>query len=384
MSSCTVPVTISPAQNENATPTSTQKNPWPHINSFSVSNDNITPGENVTLSWDTSNADVVSIDSGIGRVNPAGSIEVSPQVTTRYTLTAATSAGEATGWVTVQVASLNTILPDLVITGVTYNSGLLYYTIKNAGAVAAGPSTTYLWDQSKVLKDMSYVDGLQPGEQKTLPFTNFEYTGSPITICADGGNDVIEADKNNNCYVPVFGFKFTYDFAQYATRAIWNNTLGGVNFGEAGNGSSGSATKVNQVLAEDNVTYNNVIEMVPPGAAHQWIEGRFGDWQEQWNTGGSMAPLTLPPNTHFTAWVGLAQAAEGGSGVTFQFGLQDAGGAVNWWPALEVPYDGKLHPVDIDLSAYSGRQVMAILHVEAGANPDKNYALWITPKLVQY
>lgn len=384
LSSCVIPPTVpAQTQNDNTTPAATQKSPWPHVNSFSVSNDNITPGQSVTLRWDTSDADTIYIDPQVGKVAASGSLEVSPQVTTRYTLTAATAGGEATGWVTVQVAAKSTIMPDLVITGVTYNSGLLYYTIKNAGAVAAGQSYTYLYDQSKELRDTSWVAGLAPGEEKVLPFTNFNYEGNPITICADGRNDVVEADKGNNCYVPIFGFKYNYDFTQYATRAIWLNTWGGVNFGEVGDNSSGMVTKINQILAEDNQTYNNVIEMIPPGSSHQWIEGHFGDWQEQWNVGGSMVPLTLPPSTHFTSWVGLSAAAEGGSGVTFIFGLQDAGGAVNWWPGVDVAYDGKIRPIDIDLSAYAGKQVMAILRVQAPASPDKGYGLWIVPKISQ-
>ncbi len=384
LSSCAAAKTV-PIQtpSENTTSPIEQKSPWPRINSFSVDNDNITPGENITLLWDTSDADAVYIDPQIGKVGASGSLEVAPEVTTMYTLTASTARGESTGWVTVQVAAKSTILPDLVITGVTYNSGLLYYTIKNAGAVAAGPSNTYLYDQSKIQRDKSFVSGLAPGEEKTLPFTNYNYDGSQVTICADGGHDLVEADRDNNCYVPVFGFKFSYDFAQNATRATWRNTSGGVNFGETGDSNSGMVNKINQVVAEDNQTYNNVIEMVPPGSAHRWIEGYFGDWQEQWNTGGSMVPLTLPAGTHFTSWVGLSKEAEGGSGVTFLFGLEDAGGAVNWWPGVDASYDGRLQPMDFDLSDYAGKEVMAILKVEAPASPDKSYALWIAPKLSQ-
>jgi len=382
--SCTASGTIpAQTQSQNTTTPVAQKSPWPHINSFSVNNDNITPGENVTLSWDTSDADTVNIDPQVGKVATSGSIEVGPQVTTKYTLTASTVGGEATGWVTVQVAAKNTFMPDLVITSVTYNSGLLYYTIKNIGAVAAGPSKTYLFDQSKQQRDTSWVESLAPGEEQTLPFTNYNYDGNPITVCADGGNDVVEADKDNNCYVPIFGFKYNYDFAQYAMRAIWMNTSGGVDFGEVGDSNSGMVTKINGIVAEDNQTYNNVIEMVPPGSAHQWIEGHFGDWQEQWNVGGSMVPLALPPSTHFTSWVGLSAEAEGGSGVTFIFGLEDSGGAVQWWPGVDVAYDGKIKPIDIDLSAYAGKQVMSILRVQAPASPDKSYALWIGPKLTQ-
>jgi hypothetical protein len=100
---------------------------------FEISSENTTPGENVMLKWDASDAGVVSIDSGVGKVKQSGSVQVSPQRTTKYTLTATGEKGISTAWVIVTVPEKITLLPDLVITGITYNSGLLYYTIKNIG-----------------------------------------------------------------------------------------------------------------------------------------------------------------------------------------------------------------------------------------------------------
>jgi hypothetical protein len=175
--------------------------PWPLINDFSASSGNILPGENVTLRWSVSGAAIVAIDNGPGRVQPAGAVDVAPQVTTKFTLTAAGEKGVSTAWVTVQVADKSAFLPDLVITDVTHISGLLYYKVKNTGAVDAGQSETHVFDQSNMLRDTSWVESLRAGEEKTLPFTNYDWEGFKITVCADGKRQVSEANEDNNCYV---------------------------------------------------------------------------------------------------------------------------------------------------------------------------------------
>ena len=69
---------------------------------LTASPDTITPGQSVTLNWNSSNASSVSID-GIGTVNASGSQSVSPTATTTYHLVARGDGGstEATATVTV-------------------------------------------------------------------------------------------------------------------------------------------------------------------------------------------------------------------------------------------------------------------------------------------
>jgi len=195
------PVVTPAAENATITEAVAAARYWPVIKDFSAGSTSILPGENVTLRWSVSDAVVVTIDNGPGMVQPAGSLDVAPQVTTRYTLTAAGDKGVSTAWVTVQVADRNTFMPDLVITGITHISGLLYYKIKNTGALDAGPSETYVYDQSNMLRDTSWVESLKAGEEKTLPFTNYDWEGNKITVCADGKKQVVEASRDNNCYV---------------------------------------------------------------------------------------------------------------------------------------------------------------------------------------
>jgi len=369
-------------QSDNITAPAPAKKPWPLINDFSAGAGNILPGENVTLHWSVTDAAIVTIDNGVGRVGLAGTATVAPQKTTKFTLTAAGDKGISTAWVNVEVAAPQTFMPDLVITGVTHISGLLYYKIKNVGAVDAGVSETFIYDRSGMLRDTSWVEGLKAGEEKTLPFTNYDWEGFKITVCADGKRQVNEAGEDNNCYVPSFGFKYNYDMSQMVSRAAWRGSAGRVKFGEQDK-VTGYALKLNEVVAEDGQSYRNVIETVPPGTGFGWIEGYFGEWQEQWQIGGYMLPLQLPYNARFTARVGLSREAQGSGGVTFLFGIQEENGNTNWWPAVQAAYDGELNSLDIDLSAYGGRKVMAILRVEAGAGPEANHAIWVDPKISQ-
>jgi hypothetical protein len=78
----------------------------------------IEKGEMVTLSWKTVNADTVDIDQGIGWVEANGSIQVQPDETTTYTITASSSGGTASDQVTVTVVDPSpsielTVSPEL-------------------------------------------------------------------------------------------------------------------------------------------------------------------------------------------------------------------------------------------------------------------------------
>ncbi|MCD6600161.1 MAG: hypothetical protein J7L19_06310 [Dehalococcoidia bacterium] len=58
------------------------------IVSFTSNYDTIHLGDTVTLSWEVAGADEVSIEPDIGSVNQAGIIDITPEETTEYTLTA--------------------------------------------------------------------------------------------------------------------------------------------------------------------------------------------------------------------------------------------------------------------------------------------------------
>jgi len=97
----TVTITVvEPAQND------------PEINFFTATPDTIEEGEISVLSWSTNFADEVTL-SGFGRVGAAGNLNVAPNGTTEYTLTATNGNGSVSATVTVTVNEVS--LPEPTI-----------------------------------------------------------------------------------------------------------------------------------------------------------------------------------------------------------------------------------------------------------------------------
>ncbi|MFW6056819.1 MAG: hypothetical protein ACOC9B_05885 [Chloroflexota bacterium] len=94
--------------------------------SFEASPATISKGESSTLSWDASNAESVSINQGIGTVESSDSMEVTPDTTTTYELTATSGSSVATATVDVTVeeaAHSVTLSPDSEMSGYVRSSG---------------------------------------------------------------------------------------------------------------------------------------------------------------------------------------------------------------------------------------------------------------------
>ncbi|GEM_PF-2693844 len=72
---------------------------------FTASKTSISPGEPVILSWTSSDATTLSIDSGIGLVNQTDSKLISPLTTTIYTLTASGPGGKTLKSVIISVVT---------------------------------------------------------------------------------------------------------------------------------------------------------------------------------------------------------------------------------------------------------------------------------------
>lgn len=98
-----------PVQPPPPTPTATVTKPGTGpaavINSFVAEPSTVVRGESSTLKWNVSNATEVTIDNGIGAVQPTGSRQVSPTANTTYRLTAKGPGGDAISAVTVAVTT---------------------------------------------------------------------------------------------------------------------------------------------------------------------------------------------------------------------------------------------------------------------------------------
>ncbi|SPD75476.1 hypothetical protein PITCH_A640019 [uncultured Desulfobacterium sp.] len=111
VSGTTNPVGIQ--MNSNKVVTANFRQMPPVINKFAAMPETICEGESALLIWDISGAEKVTIDNGIGMVDRVrGSVQVSPVLKTKYTLTASNAAGSRTGSITVAVGpSIVNVIP---------------------------------------------------------------------------------------------------------------------------------------------------------------------------------------------------------------------------------------------------------------------------------
>jgi len=79
--------------------------PAPTI-SLSANPASVEHGQCATLTWSSTNASTVSIDQGVGQVDPSGSKEVCPLSSTQFTITAAGEHGSKEASTTVEVTAL--------------------------------------------------------------------------------------------------------------------------------------------------------------------------------------------------------------------------------------------------------------------------------------
>jgi predicted Ser/Thr protein kinase len=140
--SSNTPFTIKAGQRNSATvmlspiPAAPKPTPTPvaepaQIMSFSATASQIEQGQSTTLSWQTANANDVSIDNGIGRVDASQQTTVRPQSTTTYTLTARGSGGTQQRSLNIVVEPRNVQAPPAPAPAPHVDEGALIQTALN-------------------------------------------------------------------------------------------------------------------------------------------------------------------------------------------------------------------------------------------------------------
>ncbi len=159
------------------------------------------------------------------------------------------------------------------------------------------------------------------------------------------------------------------DMYQEAPNATWRNSDHIVlPFPGADNDDRGFARYADGYKLEDGNTYTHVLETHPKWEAHGRISGYF-------------PAVTLPPNTHFRAKIGFIALPDGSCGAgsaLFRLWLKEGG---NYHRLAEWPKacNGSLQSVDVDLSAYAGKNVVLFIQVDAGASSAQDWAVWVSP-----
>jgi len=172
---------------------------------FAANPNQITAGQQVTLSWQTLNADTANI-AGIGNVPVNGSITVSPTQTTTYTLTARNSVNDATSTVTVTVGSPGAVLlngcsatPPTIPAG---NSSTLSWTSSNADSVSIQPGIGPVAKSGSVLvKPMQtttyVVTAVGGGSSTTCSITVTVGSGAPVIASFTANPAIISAGQSS-------------------------------------------------------------------------------------------------------------------------------------------------------------------------------------------
>jgi hypothetical protein len=361
----------------------------PTINSFAASPASIEAGQKTILSWDVSGADTVTIQPDIiGAVGSSGSLQLSPADTITYTLTATNEAGSTSGTATITVTPVVVSQPDLVITDIWLLTDVVHCKVKNQGDVEAKPTwvNLYVFDQEKT---SSYVDALAPGEERTIPFSRWQWTfqampGTPldislseavdIKVCADAKNDIEETNKANNCTTILWGQPFMYDFTNQAHRATWRSSAEGV----AGDITFGGIPHKNGAA----YIYLGDLFMCPQQVKNGWILGRFADFYSEFGASQSRE-IEVPARAVFTAQLGYKQGATSTDGVRVALGYLDETFSLVLFPKMDVYSDGQLHTYKADLSALEDKKTEFFLWVEAKDSPEGDCVKWVNPKITQ-
>ena len=150
---------------------------WPVVNKFSSSQDTVSAGQSVTLTWDVSNATRITLQPEIGTIAAAGTRSVTPSITTTYKIIASNDAGSTTREITVNVGAAVSGAPDLIITDVWLEGCMVYYKIKNIGCNDSPATTTYIYVDNLFppMGGTSFVDILKPGQEKSMVFSSYQW-----------------------------------------------------------------------------------------------------------------------------------------------------------------------------------------------------------------
>jgi hypothetical protein len=249
----------------------------------------------------------------------------------------------------------------------------------------------------------SFVDILQPGEERSLCFTNYQWEfdksrnetrarvqsegyivlpldNNKVRVVADATNVVKETAESNNDKVVLVGMLWDYDLLRVSNLAIWKNSNG--NLPEAG--SENNVAGAHLQIANSNMEETPELETIPQQIPQGWMQGTFGYFYSDENFGSpEVAAIQIPAKLHFISKVGLSRFANGSDGVTFRFGLKDLNDTINWISSKNVTTPGKFEDWNIDLTQYEGQKYYFLLRVDAGASPSNDYAIWNQAKLIQ-
>ena len=147
----------------------------PVIANFAASPTAIAKGGSTTLKWNVTGASSVSLDHGFGTIDSTGSLQVSPDQTTTYTLTAVNAGNPVSATTTITVS--------------TATAPIITLFTATPGTITAGQSTTLKWNVAGG-KDVSINQNIGAVDPSggTLSVTPASHTSYTLTAANDTGS----------------------------------------------------------------------------------------------------------------------------------------------------------------------------------------------------
>jgi hypothetical protein len=336
----------------------------------------IVQGESTTLAWSVTNADLVTIDPGVGAVDTEGTASISPVITTSYTLTATNSSGWSS-------ATLNVTVEALVADSTAPSVPSI--VSPSAGAILPQPKFgwTFDWtDSADAESGIRQYEIYVKRASSTSPLINkttleSSYSGSTAgTITQSYLNDwqvKVRAQNNAGLWsnwsaIVTFSVEqnVVYDFIENAPSAQWWSGLPLVDliFPGSGDDHNGFVRYLTDVKLNDGHTYDRVLETHPKWVDNGFISGRYSD-------------ITIPGGAKLVIRVGFINNALAGN-VTFK--ASEYGES----PIFSVTqsYSGGVDEYEYSLSSYAGQTIDMVLNVNAAGVSTQDWATWIEARIV--
>jgi hypothetical protein len=133
----------------------------------------IAPGDCALLEWGkVDNATSAAIEPGIGGVGTPGNLEVCPDSTTTYVLTARNPEGSSTAWIT------------LIVSADSVPNPVIAFFTASPGNIQAGQCTTLSWGKVDYATSVTVDPGIggvgTPGSQEVCPATTTTYVMTAV------------------------------------------------------------------------------------------------------------------------------------------------------------------------------------------------------------
>ncbi len=371
----------------------------PQILFFSTSASDIRQGESITLSWQVSGTDEISILPDPGRVPASGTATVVPRTSITYTLSAENSAGTASKSLSISVEAEQS-KADLVISRVFLETAQLYFVVKNIGNQPSRICRADLFiDGVKESNGEATVDMLYPGEEKTHIFDKFLWTQTfnptseyalpdklvqyEVNVCIDATATVDELNEDNNCRIMMLGNLFTYTFYNKAHLAKWFSGAGELKLPVMETNAAGSVFTASAMVLENKESLSSIVATYPEPVKGGWISGNFADFYTDELHKAQIRPLELPRHIKFKATVGFSKVASPTARARFSFTLLDQSYTQIYSREIISSYDGAVEQFNEDLSAFAGKYCTMVLRVESMGEPGGDLAVWSRPVLTQ-